>query len=522
MKRLYFILLLLINTGLFASESDSLIYFNELEFKSETEGIAFTDITKNNDTYSLLKLFLIPYENKEGYNVDLAEKKLNECVQVLQEKTKDKQEKKKIKIIHEYVHELFFGTYKLNNSFTEVFQWGNFNCVSGSAIFALILSKMDIPYQIIEAPSHVFLIAYPKTEKILLESTMPEQGSYKFNKSIIEKYVADLYASKLISREEFENNSSSVLFDKYYFSPGAIKLKDLAGIQYNNYALYALDDKKENDALVNIKKAYYLNPCERSRYLLKNLLFNTLNKNEYLTLESINDLILLFRFYEINDADVGIEVAKNEYARMLDYHLIQNTNYAQCEKLHKKILLATKDTLLKNEINFMYNYELARLGLLHGIESNKEFKHLEEAYKYKPKNANLHLFIIDNFADAIRKTEDAEKALAMSKVYVQSFDFLDSNINFNNVKANIILELAYENFYLNNIKKGDEYLGLCEKMKSQIAIEPDVSFVEKAYSEAASIYFKKGNFAKSKAYLQKGLLIAPSSFGLKQRLKLNN
>jgi hypothetical protein len=102
--------------------------------------------------------------------------------------------------------------YKLSNNFSEIFETGYYNCVSGSALFALILSKLEIPYQIIEAPTHVFLIAYPNTEKIVLESTIPDEGSHQFSKRIIERYIADLYKSKLISKEEFEGNHAVRLF----------------------------------------------------------------------------------------------------------------------------------------------------------------------------------------------------------------------------------------------------------------------------------------------------------------------
>lgn len=499
---------------------DSLIFKGDLSFVNEMETEGFTNLGSSNEENNLLKILLTPYQKKEGYQVALAEKKIQESVIILAEKIKDKNEAKKIKIIHQYVHQNFFKVYKLNNSLTEVFEQGYYNCVSGSAIFALILSKLNIPYQIIEAPSHVFLLAYPKTEKILLESTLPEKGSYQFSNSIIERYIADLYKSKLISKEEFEGSSSNQLFEKYYFASGAINLQELVGIQYNNYALYALDEKLNKESLQYVKKAYYLNPCARSKHLLKYILFNNLNNNDYTTANDIDNLEILFRFYNLKDQEVSLDLVKNEYGRMLNTQLVENSAYQTCEVFHSKLLTIIEDSVLKNELNFIYAYELARLGLINGSDYKVTTKHLATAYKIKPKNANLQAFILENFVHTIQKMNDVELILETINTFEKQFNFLDSNFLFNTAKANLYLELAYQNFYLSNIQKGDEYLSYCDKLKRQKEVDPDAEYVEKAYAEAASYYFKKGNYNKAKTYLKNGLVLAPNSFGLQQRLKL--
>lgn len=42
--------------------------------------------------------------------------------------------------------------------------------------------------------------------------------------------------------------------------------------------------------------------------------------------------------------------------------------------------------------------------------------------------------------------------------------------------------------------------------------------VERAYGQAAGVYYKKDNYAKAKQLVKAGLIYAPSSFGLQQRL----
>ncbi len=111
-----------------------------------------------------------------------------------------KSEVKKVKYVYDYVHKQFLKVYKLQNSFADIFSKGEYNCVSASALYAIIFTKLDIPFNIIEAPHHVYLVAYPQTFKILIETTSPEKGYYQFNDNFINQYVKILYNSKLISK----------------------------------------------------------------------------------------------------------------------------------------------------------------------------------------------------------------------------------------------------------------------------------------------------------------------------------
>jgi hypothetical protein len=61
--------------------------------------------------------------------------------------------------------------YKLDSFFPDIFSTKTYNCVNGTALFAIIFDEINIPYHILEVPNHVYLIAYPSTLKIGVEST---------------------------------------------------------------------------------------------------------------------------------------------------------------------------------------------------------------------------------------------------------------------------------------------------------------------------------------------------------------
>jgi len=97
------------------------------------------------------------------------------------------------------------------------------------------------------------------------------------------------------------------------------------------------------------------------------------------------DLALLCRFRIQNDDELSNEFIKNEFLRLTESQLINNSNYTLYDESFKTIIKEISDTLLNNEVSYSYHYELARLGYLNNKDSTYELPHLRAAYKINPK-----------------------------------------------------------------------------------------------------------------------------------------
>ena len=86
--------------------------------------------------------------------------------------------KKKIQYITKTLNHRLFIKYNSNTFLTQLFEDGDFNCVTGSLFYSLILDSLNIPYVIKEEPTHVYLLAYPSTFSVPLESTDPAMMIY--------------------------------------------------------------------------------------------------------------------------------------------------------------------------------------------------------------------------------------------------------------------------------------------------------------------------------------------------------
>ena len=503
----------------FCQSTDSLIKQSDLFFKNSEEKMAFDKIGPYT-TDDLTRVLLIAYEKENIYSDTKAIQQINECVDALKKEIASKVDVKKVKFIYDYVHKQFLKVYKLENSFTDIFTKGEYNCVSASAFYAIILNKLNIPFNIIEAPQHVYLVAYPQSHKILLETTSPEKGYYQFNDNFISQYVKSLYSSKLIGEDEYKSHTPNELFDTYYFSSKSLSLKEISGLQYSNYAIYYSDQKKSQEAIAEIKKAYYLNPYERNKYLLKNALLYYLSNNKYEKKDQVLELATLCRFNNLSDKEISNELLKNEFLRLTETQLINNSNYMFYDESYKTLINEVNDSVLKNEISFIYHYELARLGYLNFKEDVYEVPHLTSAYHINPKNANLQTIILSYMDRQLKSLRDPKEIIKQVNLYSKEFDFINDNSGFNSIKANCLLELSYQNFALNNLPGGESYLKEFEALiKNKIDTKPNEGYIEKAYAFAAGVYYKKGNAVKSGQLLKTGLIYAPENFGLKLRLK---
>lgn len=522
-KHLLLIISVLICLKIAASPPDSLIRIGDLSFKSEIEKLAFTKFSLAKDSADPINLLLTPYDKENALSTVIIHQRVNDCLTYLQKEVNNKPEVKKVKFIYDYVHKTFFKVYKLKNSFSDIFEKGEYNCVSATALYAIIFSKLEIPYQIKELPEHVYLIAYPYSTKILIETTTPEKGYYRVNDDFQKKFVKHLFDSKTISKQEYDTSEINVLFNKYYFSSENISLIQLIGLQYSNYGLYDFEDKNYEIAISELKKANFLYPSERNKYTLKLFLSFQVANNSYNDQKQIDNLAILCRYNNLKDSEISNENIKGEFSRIIQTQLIDNSDFQKFEKSHSIISGALTDSSLINDIDFSYHMELARLGYVNSKDSEFETNHLQAAFRINPHNANLQAIILGYFERMVQKNSEVKSILSLTDEYSAKFDFLNNNNEFNGIKANCFLELSYQNFSLNDISKGEKILKDFEKFCTlKKEVKPNSAFVERAYSVAASAYYKKGNYSKSKQFLKTGLLYAPDSFGLKQRLNQFN
>lgn len=499
------------------AQTDSIVKKSDLVFKDEPERRAFFNAMDGNSQY--LDLFLSTPENNKEVSFSTVSFKIDNCVNELREDIKGKSQEKQVKYIHAYVHRKFFTKYEFKNSFCDIFDKGFYNCVSSTALYAIIFTKLQIPFQIMEKPKHVFLIAYPESYKIFVETTSPDDGYMRFSETYVKNYVTYLYNVHIISQRDYETKETSALFEKYFYSSTPVSMTTLAGMQFANYSLYNMDDRNYPVAAREMKKACYLNDYERNRHILKYVLSLEVGNNNYNDQVYVKDLGILCRLNGINNTDITDQVIRDEFQRLTQHQLVERSDYEKYDESFRIISTSLKDTALNKDIRFIYHYSLARMGLIDAKKDSYVSKHLLDAYHINPEQADLRSMIISQVSRKIDQTSEADKILKLTNESTENFPFLGTLNWVNATKSNCILQLGYQSFLVGNALKGEAYLKEFESiMEADKSVEPTEIFIEKAYSEAATIYYKKGNVKRCREFLKRGLTYAPNSFGLQMRL----
>jgi hypothetical protein len=519
MRPILFLCMLLFVTTAKSASSDSLVRLNDLSFKNEQEKKAFQSFQLKGDKSDVIDLFMTHFSKTESKYLQTAHAQIKSAVDELIRETSGYSDQKKIKYIYKYIHHRFFKMYELENSFSDIFESGVYNCVSGSAMYSIVLQAMHIPYQVVEAPQHVFLFAYPQTHRIIIESTSPKNGYITYNEWYVQRFLNHLVESKIISKDEYEATHATELFNKYYFSENGLTIQDLASIQYSNYAYYYAEKKQGEKALEEAKKAYYLSPTERSAYILQAALTDVVSNISYKEKRDFNNLVLLCRLNQADKNNISNEFIRNEFTRLTYQQLISASNKDQYQFAFNLILNEIKDSLLKNELIFMYHYALARQDYTNISVKNTEIQHLKTAYDINPKHTDLRLMIRAFFGRLIETYTEPSIIMKEVVLFENNFNFLSTDEYFSRVKLNCYLDLAYQAFMLQDVTTGETELSIFETIYSKNdSIKVSEYYVEKAYSTAATYYFKKGNKTKTREVLKRGIKYAPENFGLRIRL----
>lgn len=174
-----------------------------------------------------------------------------------------------LKKIFEHVHLQYLKKYRTYSDFYQLFDANNFDCVTGTALYALIFNEMGIGYELHETANHSYLIVSLGTEKALFESTDPLNGFITAPEIIEETQTR--YAQEMAI--DFNNlmgmvgHKKSIAKTLKVYSE-TISLSQLAGLYYYNHAVVYYNLKNYKTAVNALEKAYTLHPSKRILTLL--------------------------------------------------------------------------------------------------------------------------------------------------------------------------------------------------------------------------------------------------------------
>ncbi len=508
----YFLILCLVS-GLYNSQAqDTLVTYNELTFNSEFEKHAFKKHFEEKQN-NYLELFLgLDSDVDNSFFLFSQKKFLSELALLNDSKILNKKPEKKVKIIYEKVHNSFFDQYQDENHFSDIFKNGKYNCVSATAMYGLIFNELDVPFTIKEKPTHVYIVAYPKKEQVLVESTDPTGGFIRFTDSNKQTLINQLSKAKLISSSEMRNMSVDELFKKYYLIDEDINLKQLVGIQYLNDAIYRMNKEDVEGAYNQAEKACMFYSSDRTSNLLLATTLEFLVNQNFESIESVKYLAKLSRFEQLDD-----DFVLSEFSRMINILLIEKGDSERLKEYYNKLINLVNNKKIELEMNYIYHYEQGR-ARYNQAKYKASLPFFEKAYSTKPTNLDIGNIFINAMIKTMSSIPNIEAIQKLEEYHAAHPSLIENNF-FKSMLANTYLIEFGQAFDLKKEKDGLNYKALFEKYYSP-ELSIDQSNLGRAYSITAVYYFRKGYTTKARQILNEGLNKAPHNHELQVRKRM--
>lgn len=147
------------------------------------------------------------------------------------------------------VHHRYLKNFAELPTFADMLQTGTYNCLTATALYALLLDYYDFPYKVIETNYHIFLVAKSDQGDILFEATDPTTGFVMGTEAIqrhIDQYTQDSSQPSGTSQGHYQFG-----FDLY----NTVNLDQILGLMHYNLSIAAYNDHQLVTATIELSKA---------------------------------------------------------------------------------------------------------------------------------------------------------------------------------------------------------------------------------------------------------------------------
>lgn len=490
----------------------SFILFISLTSFGQLEGVNFMSpieqsALENSNTINPLNLFLGLDPNLTPEKLASIEGRIQSFIDDLDEKKVNSNSPQKIiKYIHEKVHKKFLKSYEEISPFHMIFDHGVYNCVSGTALFALIFDQLNIPYSIQELPTHVYLIAYPDNGDVIVESTDPKKGYYVASNMYVHRVVKNLVDLNLVEENYVENVGERKVYNDFFYSESDISIQQLAGLQYYNDVVEYFDMESYVSAYSSIQKSMLLYPSHRIDYINWISISEFFNQDDAFSQENS---YLLFSNY-VNSQFSNKHEVERLFHNFLVEELFTNGKASFVDSVFQQIKTSIKDSASVLKISAKY-YSAKGSFFEKQYNISKSLDYYKKAYQLEPENVHYRSDLSRLIVKTLSRKTEGEFLLTEMAEYEKDFPFLKDNNLYMMMYFYVYATIASEAYDENDGKRGDEFFNKAESsMNDMDDLEIiDDYYLGMLYAEAGAYYYRQKDMKKALEVLEKGNLRAP-------------
>ncbi|MFD2554794.1 hypothetical protein [Sphingobacterium tabacisoli] len=496
MLLLVLIVLCLVNSPLYGQSKF-------ISYKSKAEQNQFEDLDSHED-----KLRVLLLASLDESTVESKISNLNSFIDGLNWTAQDMQKpNKRLKQIFKQVHNSYLRKYDEKASSSQMFIDGTYQCVSASILYTYIFEKLGIPYEIKEQPTHVYLIAFPKRENILIETTDPSLGVFVPDTKAQTKYVQALVTSKYLDQEYVNKVGIEKAFNEFLYGKTNISFVELVGLAFYNLGIYASEDQDYETAYSNFYKTNRLYPAKKHDFLQYETLALLIDKNKIEKPEDWDPIIILVNKTNRENAKL---VLKSRFAVQMNNDLMLSQNRENIQEIYKQIQSSLQDSILMSELKDLYLLESGRSYIM-SREHKKALPFIEEMLAIKPESPLAQKLLLDCVNDDAMLDAPTSGSVSKLNGWIEKYPDIKKDVNVQYYLAYYYLSSTITNFknerfeeavnlYKHFVGELQNSPNVRERLKNDakntfgcmivynMAVKKDKKAARKAYDEALSIY----------------------------------
>lgn len=422
----------------------------------------------------------------------------------------------RLKYIFDHVQSTFLKQYDLDADFSDMFESGKHNCLTATLLYTLLLDELAVKYTIKFMPGHVYPIAYANDVPYIFETTDPEHGFVELNGTVQKNAIQSMRLMQFIASDNGKNKSTGDLFDRYYIKLNNTEMKGLVAYQYTNAAFATMLKQDFPTAYDLISKGILLAPMDEMYLMQEELLKQSIGQANSTSSKRAR---MLVTYYNTTKNENKKNQVADEFKQSV--YLILFSSFPSPDSLqpvYKTLYDGIKDEDMRKVLEDIYTTQF--VAYLQTEDKPEEaFDFLYEAYT----SGNKSTFIknqmhncINQLTGVIRFDNDGVEAydsLAFKYPALSEFDLFAYN------RCQVIISAASSAFQDKNGEEGERLLKKFDDGSYYDKSKPAYCNPASVYSLAGSYYFKKGNTARCKASLKKGLTFDPDNWEIKEKLR---
>lgn len=486
-------------------------------FSGDTEKKYFNEIAATGST-DLFQLLLVA--GNANYSLATSNTASEKIAGFIQQHAQDGKQYsgKEIKKLYTEIHDAFFTKYVDNPAFAQIFSNGNYNCATASALYAVLLNKLNVEYDIRELPTHVFIVAAPSTYNVVYETTAPGALVFQLNENVKKTYLEYLQKNKIIGADEVENGDRNALFEKYFYGNNAINLQQLCGLLYYNRGIEAIQKEDYATGYKNFEKAYFLHPSSRMKYFVSTFLGAYLYKATNLSEEE--KLTALNRYMQVGDSAAGRDMIGELTMDISKKYLFKYPDMPKYLSLHRSIVGMVKDTAMLALIQHNHYTDMAHyFNIKEEMDSAKLY--LDSLYRTNTNDLIVKELLTNTLFNMVRKLPEGKESADAIRGYVKTYPFLSANSALQDYYVICLVMEIGDKYNSEKETAGRPYL---DELKATLNSQPALAkraerYIEAVIPEVCGYYARKKNYKTVKENLLFFKKLLPDNEEINRRLK---